>query len=575
MKTPITLALALFSVIATAQPFNNTYDINANYDKLNPSFVIVNNNNESISVSNGTTGSSNYFVLTKLNSGGGVVYNNIVRTSNDPVDGFLHVEALHETMNGDLLVSGFYYKDHNFIVEQPFLARFDNNGKFMWSKIYFVNNNPIVHSDKNKISLCRIKNSPCPGEEYFLVASSDSDREPGKGVATNVIKVDVSAAGAMIFSHKYYETSPNIFEDIREYPGDIEYSQSKDLYMITGHREHMNKDAAHTEYMMYYFVIDHNGAVHNNLYTTLMSKSIPIDQDMIYDKDKDLFPTVFTHEKNGYISGVQSLIGFIKMDINLGFSDPGMLWHHDGLTHNGRSISHSNNNGEYFLGAGTFDQVNTQVYNPALQRVKNNGHPAMPFLRYNVKDDVYFGHHTMNPNTHELVLVNDHKTDLREIWTDPNGKACGMREFEPIYKDYDPKQFFYKYDYKKQGKCIKYEVKEKLFTPDYRKCDGEGDHYRMTGISAENMGNNNALLYPSVLNTQQALVTVENNTGTKLRVEVRNITGQLVFSAEQIGSGKQELNLSGKGGLAAGVYLVNLFDTKGQLSNSTRIVVSQ
>jgi hypothetical protein len=568
MKAPITLALGLMTLFSAAQ-FNWTYNINGNTDRLNPSFVIVNSQNEAISVSNGSDGQSNYFILTKTTSNGPVKCNCIIRPGSSS-EGFIHVEALHETLDNDVIVGGYYYKDVQNIVEQPFLAKFDNNGTLQWFKIYDVNQKQIVRSNINKVSLCRVHDED--REAYFFVVSGDSDHNPGVEVATNVLKVD--GGGNLMFSHKYYDVNPINLRDIREYPGDIEFSERHKQYLITGHREHA-KNGTYEE-LMYYFAIDRNGVVYNSgNYTTLASKSKPIDQDMIYSKDKDNFPTVFTHENNQYVSGVQSLIGYIKMDINLNFSSPKMIWHNNGVSHNGRSISHSDRNGEYYLGVGIFDPFSTSTHNPALQRVQNDGTPIGYFMRYNVKDDVYFGHHTMSAITNELVLVNEHKTDLREIWTDPNGKACGMKEYEHKYDTYTPQQVFYRYDYKTQGKQRNYKPKQECFNPEYRKCENDASHYRTTGIRQWNMDNENIALYPSVLNSQQSYLTLENNTGSDVKVEVRNIAGQLIFNAEQIGAGKNEINLGTNGNLATGIYLVNIFNTQGQLSNSTKIIINQ
>jgi hypothetical protein len=576
MKTTMTLALGLMTLVAAAQPFNNTYDINAGTNRLTPAFVITNNASEAISVSNGTDGTSNYYVLTKIDASGSPIYNNIVRGNNDPTDGFLHVEALHEMDSGKVLVGGYYYRDRNTLIEWPFLSCFDNNGNCLWTRYYPVNQKPVLRSEINKASLCRVYDDN--KETYFFVLSGDSDKNPGKEVATNVLKVD--NVGTLIFSHKYYNTIPDsLLRDIREYPGDIEFSVRDKKYMITGYRQHYrinptgSSTTGVTEYLMYYFAIDRNGLVYNNNYLTLAYKSIPLDQDMIYDPVKDHFATVFTHERSSLVQGINSLIGFITININLTFSNEKQLWHSDGSAHNGRSIAQCTS-GDYVLGSGIADRA-TSLRNPAWLKVDPSGTPTSKFLRYNILDDVYFGHLTSDMARREFVLVNDHRTDLREIRTDINGRACGLKEYEPRYDRYAPKKTLYRYDYKKQQGQKEYRPKEKHHRPDYRKCVNNAASYRTTGIAQWSMDNENIALYPSVLSSQQNYLTLENNTGSELRVEVRNIAGQLIFSAEQIGAGKNELNLSTNGNLATGIYLVNVFNSQGQLSNSTKIIVNQ
>jgi hypothetical protein len=571
MKNHVTLALALLTGMSFAQPYNNTYNVNANGDRLNPAFTIVDSQEESVTVSNGTDGLSNYFVLTKLDVSGNHVFNCINRSPNDPQDGYIHVEAIHQTDDRGYIVGGYWYKDINDVREQPFISKFDNAGVWMWTKIYYVNQRAIVTPEINKVSFERVWDQDA--EAYFFVVAGDSDVNPGTEVATNVIKVD--ANGNIIFSYKYYNASPDGFIDVREYPGDIEYSSRDRMYMITGFRTHVNAETGGQEYLMYYFGIRNDGSMFNN-YTTLESKSVPIDQDMVYDEREDNFATAFTHERNGYVQGKRSVIGYIEMNSGMNYTDPGYLWHNEGYTHNGRSISHRREGG-YAIGSGTYDDVSVFVNNPALQFVDYAGNPTSNYMRYNVRDDVYFGHHAWNENRDEYVLVSEQGTDLRTISTDPAGEACGMRRYEPNYKPYDPKQRFYKYYPEGHWKQMEYKTYQKCFEPKYRKCEGEGDHYRMaaTGITSYTDNDQIAVVYPTMINSSQAYVTVENKTGADVKIEVRNITGQLVFSSESIGAGKNEINLGGNSSLAPGMYLVNVLDSKGQLNTSTKIVVSR
>jgi hypothetical protein len=568
MKTPITLGLGLLALVATAQPFNNTYDINLNSDRLSPAYVITNGQNEAISVSNGTNGQANYYILTKIDRFGNPIYNNIVNAINAPVDGFIHVEALHETLAGNVLVAGYYYKSQTPMVESPFLSCFDALGNCLWTRIYPVNQTKIFGVETNKVSICRVYNDLV--ENYFLVFAGDSEGHPGVGVATNVIKVDVN--GTLLFSHKYYNTNTTV-ASVREYPGDIEFSPADRIYMITGSRWENNVPT------MFYFGIDNNGNT-STPFMTLQSNSTPIDPDMIYDPATSSFPTAFTHENSSYVPGVPSQIGFIRVNTAMGIFSPRVIWHQAGSRHNGRSISATNRAGEYMLGAGVLDNAGTFMNNPALVRINAGGITIPPMYRYNILDDVYFGHHTwdnFNPNpNNEFVLIGEHRTDMREIRTDNVilGEACGVRQYSPIHQPYSPIQKSYQYDYRKQNGMIPYQVKENHKLPPYRKCVNNAASYRTTGIAQWSMDNENIALYPSVLSSQQNYLTLENNTGSEVKVEIRNIAGQLIFSAEQIGAGKNEINPGIHGHLPTGIYLVNVFNSQGQLSNSTKIIVN-
>lgn len=571
MKKTITLALAMLTLASVAQ-YNNTYDVNANPEKLTPAFVITNKKAESITVSYGTDGAStpqNYFILTKHDAFGAVIYNSRIDPYFGPTDGFTNVEALIQTDNDEVMVAGYYYDDANHI-EQPFLLKVDKYGTFLWARIYYVNQKPIVKSSINKISLCRVWNDA--EENYFILASGDSDYNPGTDVVNNVIKVNID--GKMHWSKKYYDTNLSSFLVKREYPGDIEFSKDDSLYMITGFRQ--DATAITSSQLMYYFGIDRNGNVITK-FLTIASKSTPIDQDMVYNQEKHLFGTVFTHANSGYVQGITSQIGFISIDANLNLYSPKLLWHKEASLNNGRSISLSGYH-DYVLGADIYDNNSVFVHNPAWLKVDITGDPISKLLRYNVKDDAYFAHHatSYNPSTlqEEYVMANERKTDLRMIRTDVNGKACGVESFEPYVQYYSPAVKTYAYYYKEQGAPKDYKVYQIPFFPHYRQCFGVGSSYRTTGIvQAGTASQNDVLLYPTAISAGNAYITIENNYSSDVKMEIHNIAGQLVVAENTLAPGKHEIRVGEN--LAPGMYLVKTYSTDGGLNATTKILVTE
>lgn len=569
MKKSITLVLALMTAVSFAQPYNKTYDVNGNGDNLTPAFVITDPNTfESISVSYASDSNYpqlNYFILTKHDPAGTTIYNNIITPPNAPVDGFTNVEALINTDDGGVLISGYWYKDYSNIIEQPFLMKADNNGRFQWIKIYNVNQKPIAKLSINKISLCRVANE-C-SERYFIVAAGDSDPFSGQDVAVNVIKVEND--GKMIFSKKYYEpNSP--FTMKREYPGDIEYcTADKTTFMITGYRDDILQN--NVSRTMFFFAIDNNGNVLTN-FMTLHSKSIPIDQDMVYDKSRNVFTTVFTHEKSSYVTGVNSVMGFISIDPAVTSpSNPRYFWHSDGIAHNGRSISLASQG--YVLCSGVYDPA-LQLYNPAWLKVDNFGNLLTPYFRYNVLDNAMFGHHTVSDlgGNEEFVLVNEQKTDLRVIRTDLNGKACGLKKYESYVKEYDLKKAVYDYRPDDQYEWFCYKVKESMYDPKVRECENNAPSYRAAGEVSISENAENITLYPTMVQSGHAVLTVENNTGAAARMEVRSVSGQLIFVSDNMAAGKSEIKLNN---LAKGVYLVQIQDTNNKVISTQKIVAGE
>jgi len=578
MKKSITLVLAMATAVAMGQ-YNRTYDINGNADFLEPSFVITNAQAQSIAVSIAYDAPgvprTDYFIITKTDCDGNVIYNNRIYNNNTPTDGMTHVEALVETRAGDLLIAGYHYDDQQHI-QQPMVVKVNAAGNLLMKRIYYMNQMDIFGSEINKISLCRVFNDPPQFDNYFVVASSDSNNDPGNSVVVSVTKIDANLN--WINTRKYYFGSD--FQTVRDYPGDIEYSPIARMYMITGYRHEIGNGVRQDR--MFFFGIDNNMNISTPGIKTLISKSIPVDQDMVYDPNTRDFAVTFTHNKNGYVPTANSIMGFLRIDPALTVipGTPRAYWHANGIEHNSRSISRSAN-GNYVICSGIFDP-NTNTHNPAWLKVTNAGAALAPLMRYNILDDVYFGHHavTFNCNTgaEEFVLVNEQKTDLREIRTDANGKVCGNRDYQPQMLSYTPQEKIYPYNIKDGAKEVPYDPFQKMLDPKVRDCTPPGNSYRpavATSIDQLNNEANELALYPSVLSADNARLTLVNNSSEAIKIEMHNLAGQLIYSNSNMATGTSEVQLNVNGGLSEGVYLVKFYNAKGALNTATKIIVTK
>lgn len=577
MKKTTTLILALATMASVAQ-YNNTYDANANSDSYTPHFVITNKKAESITVAYGNDGATmprtDYFILTKHDQSGNVIYNNRINPTYATTDGFTNVEALWQTDDDGVLVAGYHYDDKNFI-EQPFLLKVDVNGNVQWLHIYYVNQKPMTNTEYNKISICRVYDDP--KESYLIVATGDSDANPGVDMVTNVIRVDDQ--GNQIFSRKYYDQNPNPFNQLREFPGDIEFSPKDKMYMITGKRIEYSPAK---NYNMYFFGIDNLGNVVTS-YITLDSKSVPVDHDMVYDPNKNWFATTFTHSKSSYVTGYSSQMGFLSVDATMTVYNPEYIFTKEGVENNSRSIS-INSAGNYVIGSDILDNASTFDHNPAIVQVDPSGALLSNVLRYNILDNAYFGHHVTclgcsSSGTDEHILVSEQKTDLRVIRTDLNGKACGVQKYKPYAKAYSPSITNYKYGPKDVGYEQDYPIYDKLYNIQYRSCASStngGDSYRpmaATGIEQHGIVENGIELYPSVMSADNARLTIANNSGKAVKVEVRSITGQLIAEHNQVTDGATTIQLNNNGSLAQGMYLVRVYDAAGTIGSTSKILI--
>lgn len=575
MKTKISILLVLVSYMLNAQ-FNNTYDINANTDYLYPSFNIPTKDLGSVSVSWGLDAPSSprtdYFILTKHDASGGVMFNVRVNPASPMVDGFTYVKALIETDDKGILVAGYYYYDNSFTM-LPFLLKVDVNGAYQWTKFYPVSSNYFTGWQFNKISLCRVEDDV--DENYFIVSSAESDARAGDA-ALNVIKVD--AAGTTLWSKKYYDSNlfGNPYSTVRDIPGDIAFSKDYKMYMITGWRQQW---IFGQEDRIFFFGIDKDGNAMTP-YKSIDVPGYPFGEDMIYDPNTKLWAITYTHGNTNYSGdpNVASGIGLITIDQTLSLFLRKFYWHKEGIENYGVSISLSDQK-DYVIGCFVYEGWPLQRRNPALLKVDNSGVPIF-FRRYNIKDDAIFGHHCMsyNPNTNieEYVLIAEQNTDLRVIRTDINGDVCGAFKYKPKHLDFHETEEWFKYYPKDIGYDKEYTAKVWDINPEYRKCDGDGASYKETGVTsiAKHVDASVSLdVYPSVLSLSNAQVVVNNKSGKTLNIEVMDIAGKLILTDYKLETGENVIHLNKNNSLVKGIYLAKFYTSDGSTYSSQKLIL--
>jgi hypothetical protein len=573
MKTKISILLVLFALALNAQVWNKTYNINGNDEELHPSFIIGTEDLGSVSVSwaidNPNSPSVDYFILTKHDSHGFVIYNNRIYPANPQKDGFTHVKALIETKDNGVMVAGYYYKSLDSPM-QPFLLKVDKNGVLQWVRWYYVNYNQYKGFQFNKISLARVENDD--KENYFIVSCAASDLQKGDNVV-NVIKVN--DVGGMIWSKKYFDTN-NPDYTTWDVPGDIAFSKGDKMYMITGTRSEF-KDGQDDK--MFFFGIDRDG----NVMTYFKVVSYPerhfVDQDMIFDPNTKYFAVAYTSNNDNDFP--YSKIGLITIDASLNINLFRFYWDSEAKVNNGLSISLSVNK-DYVIGSDLYDGFLGR-HNPSLLKVDNNGSP-INMWRYNTDDNAYFAHHCNSfnicSNEEEYVWIGEHKTNLRAARTTIDFKnECG-NEYKPVEEKTDYKEELRKHEPKNIGEPVKYKVYSKELNPEVEICQ-EAGCCRPAGAAAASLANTNGsgveniiFMYPTQTSASQPILLMENSSKETLNLKVQDITGKLVYS-NTLATGKNTINLGANGNLSEGVYLVKFQNADGSISGTRKLMLTK
>lgn len=573
MKIKISILGLLISCMLRAQ-FNNTYDINGNSDYLLPSFVIPTSDMGCISVSYGIDAPAaprnDYFILTKLNATGNVVFNKRFETVSTPTDGLIYTSALYETPDLGILVAGYYYVTN--VGAKPFLMKVDANGNHLWTRIYNVESSPRF----NKISICRVENDVT--ESYFIVSSSVPDVGSSTGVTVNVIKVD--ANGSMLISRKYHDTNSYGYTEIRDYPGDIAFSPQSGIYMITGWRQQWGLVQ---EDRMFFFGIDQNA----NIVTTYKFVEVPgypHNQDMIYDPNTQQWAIAYTHGNTGFSGDpvVASGIGLIAIDASLNVILNKFYWEPKVTENYGMSISLCPN-GDYVIGNhhATNPPAIVASY-PSLLKVDNTGAPIW-FKTYNVKDlNFTSGHHCMIYDSssgvlEEYVIITQNSTDLRAIRTDFNGDACGQITSTLGVLDVKPIETTTDYYQLDQLGDMLYVPASFSILPPFRRCTAASyDAYRegqVTGLNTGSPEESGLTIYPTSISLSEPVFSITNESEELFSLLVTDISGKVILTSYTIEKGENKINLNGIT-LTPGIYFLKISGVNKETENR-KIIISE
>jgi len=582
MKTKISLLLVLFAVSLNAQIWNRTYDINGNDDYLSPSFVVSTSDLGCVSVSWGLDAPwwprQDYFILTKHDANGNVVFNNRYNPAGTPNDGFTHVKALLETPDRGILVAGYYYDAANFAM-QPFLMKVDAGGGYQWTRYYPSSFNNFIGYQFDKISLCRVEDDD--EENYFIVSSAESDARPVNDAVICVTKV--RADGSTIWVKKYYDNNLSNFSTLRDCPGDIAFAPEYRMYMLTGWRQQWAP--WFQEDRIFFFAIDRDGNPMTP-YKYVDVPGYPFGEDMIWDPNTNRWAVTYTHGNTNYSGNpnVVSGIGLITIEPSMNIPYARFYWHDEGYENYGVSISLARS-GDYVIGCFVYEGGEgggggLNVRNPALLKVDNNGVPIW-FWRYNRTLDEIFGHHCNAYNTNtgdeEYVLIAEYNKDLTVIRTDVNGKSECAFEYTPKYKKVKPVEEKTEYYPKEDYYFVDYTPKTWNIDPPVWKCEELGGNNRPALVAGvDNVSRQTGIaLFPSVLKLTEANFKVTNNSGEELKLLVTDITGKLVAAEQVVPTGSSTIKLNGSGNLTAGVYLVKLSSDNGNVSDVRKIILTE
>ncbi len=573
MKTTALIFTLLLICIGSIAQFDNTYDVNFTPSSLAPGRIIETSDGGTVFVNSSYGSNIGYFVATKLDPGGSVIWSRTIMPFAPLTENIYNVTALVETDDNGILIAGFINYNQN--MPRPIAVKLNSSGVFLWCQMYDVNTAPVAALNQNKISIIRVQDDP--NESYFIVSNSYAEiNNSNNSTAVNVIKID--ANGGMIWSKKYYDWNwASSYPIVRDIPGDIAFSPADNLYMITGRREQWTVSATHE---MFFFGIDMDG----NLLTpfkTITTPGYPAEQDMVYNPTNNRFGISLLHGNTGYSGDpcVVSGIGLVEIDAGLTIWLANFYWPFtDGVENYGHSISLGSGGAEYVIAcfnykSGDCGSTGTRV--PAFLKIDAPSGNPMWFMRYHLNDSCVLGRGSSTTciatGAEEYILVAENNNQATVIRTDINGKTPNGC-FEPDHVQvlpYDYQETWYEYFTKENGVYYHYLPRDFKVSPPHYKCVEENFYW----AEETNSGTGHiAISGQHQLSSNASEIIITNESTTTSTVEIYNIAGTLVMQG-QLAAAAPTVPLKNVE-LSTGMYIVRFKDLNGKLISTDKIIVA-
>lgn len=559
--------------------YNKTYLANINGAFVNSNAIDIADagNGEYCVLSAAGTQAAPSLVLRKHDFNG-----NILFETSHAIPGISPQKLLH-TPNDEYIVVGLHYGAAG--VTNPFAARFDNSGNFMWLYVYQCNTTFLSFPG----SFCRVnvvRAEDDVNETYILVA-------PGQQVYSTTFNNDIvinamkiRANGWPLWSNKYAMSPADrngtygAFTAIQDLPYALACGTDGNSYkyFIAG----VTLKSIFSE-RNYHFSIDGNGAIVDPYQEYWGPAGYPFGHDAIFDATTNEFVLTHTQGNSGIVGNPNvSQIAIVKYDFNtLGIN----AWHYyydaNAVECYGKSIKENAAQDAYIVASWVSNPLspNQSIVNTALLKVDKAANPIF-LKRYNenVTSRAPAIISLTDPGSlTENYVMAGYVSDVRMYSTDVNGDVCGVidvpveaSEHTEQVKDYPYADNYQDPTYTPvnlQNEGIFTNITDCINAPDPSQYKN-----RPTGITVNNAAGD-ITVFPTLLEQDNNTIILETfvEKNTTLQLQLFTIDGRMAGSVSfevKTGSLKKSWQMPS---LLPGTYILNISPADETLNKTVRI----
>ena len=462
----------------------------------------------------------------------------------------------------------------------PFAARFDSSGNFMWAKIYETNDRLFL--DHRETSICRVDDPGNP--EGFIILRSGSSTDTAthpNNVCVNALRIRGSD-GALIWNNKYYSTSQTRFDStLFSYPKTICHvpDTGGGYYFISGMHLSFNPNSG-GDSLLFYMGIDRNGNVVHNYKTIDLGGAGPNHHDAVFDASENSIIMSYTFEHSPYMLQYFSLSQIALMKFTVA-SVPYSLKYYAayGFQNTNSARMTINTADDAYVIAANLRSSADEPNNIAQLKVEKNGsipHFALyNFYSFTVANTIL----NVDPLTgDELYIIGGHKenglSEERLLQTDPTGNTCGALYLYPVEDEMNTVDSTYRYNIVQYNRQLPISFWPVNIDISEDNCTDATYYTFKPGRPTENGIAESAKatkVYPTILESGDQIIHIETDKdyAGDVTVSLTSIDGRMIASTGITSGTKYDWQIPD---IAPGYYVVTLRTANGKVLKNEKIV---
>jgi len=535
-------------------------------------------------------------LLKKMDVTGATIFNKVYRLLDDTTTLLTATKMIQTQDSGFIVVGNFFSTHFTFKNWNPYAAKFDKNGNFLWMHVY--NSNPKTASFDNNLpydaraNITTVKDKT--GEYYIIACSGEADSTDKENQNTYVNALEIDGNGILIWNKKYILTNGDTGVTYSIAPSAITFATQNgqnNSYFISG-----ATDENTTKDFLFTFGINNAGAIIHN-YTQYKIPSYTIDMCAIFDNDISRQKIIMSYSVGNQLvvpnTTSASVIGLMEVNpATYGIISNNFYYNvsPDDAEELCATITKTIQDDNYLL--STYSVYDPNSYSSGLLKVNavtnapifwnyyNNIASAFGYSRRNfdisLLDNTGTNEYYIQASTRPYIsttLV----TDLKVLGTNVAGSTCGVNPRSPqtLAQSFSPTSYIDTI----RSYTGTLAVTLDSITPGITDTICMGDPtYRLSapaGVATIENNTNDITVYPTLLNNGNNELNIKINKTEQdhISATLYNINGQKItqqFFNVQKGLNDIKWNLPI---FQDGIYIVKIANEEGTMQKNIRITV--